>query len=153
MKLSESLKINTENIRIRDFMMAGQKLRVRVPLASEFNDMNERIKNAEWQSHYDKLCAPLLEKKETLEGENFKFEDDDVIIKDKSMKEMAQISAQTNARIVEMFKLLVPVIEGADMSQLTYEEIEIEFPFSVQLEMARKIGEVISPSYEETRKN
>lgn len=153
MKLSESLKINTENIRIRDFMMAGQKLRVRVPLASEFNEMNERIKNAEWQSHYDKLCAPLLEKKETLEGENFKFEDDDVIINDKSMKEMAQLTAQTNARVVEMFKLLVPVIEGADMSNLTYEEIETEFPFSVQLEVARKIGEVISPGYEETRKN
>ena len=153
MKLSESLKINAENIRIRDFTMAGQKLRVRVPLASEFDEMNQRIKNSEWQSHYDKLCAPLLEKKETLEGENFKFLDDDVIVNDRSMKEMAQITAQTNARVVEMFKLLVPVIEGADMSQLTYEEIESEFPFSVQLEVSKKIGEVISPNYEETRKN
>jgi hypothetical protein len=153
MKLSESLKINAENIRIRDFTMAGQKLRVRVPLASEFDEMNQRIKNSEWQSYYDKLCAPLLEKKETLEGDNFKFLDDDVIVNDRSMKEMAQITSQTNARVVEMFKLLVPVIEGADMSQLTYEEIEIEFPFSVQLEVARKIGEVIAPGYEETRKN
>lgn len=153
MKLSESLKISTENIRIREFMMANQKLRVRVPLASEFNQMNERIKNAEWQSHYEKLSAPLLEKKETLEGESFKFLDDDVIINDKSMKEMAQLTAQTNARIVEMFKLLVPVIEGEDMSQLTYEDIEAEFPFSVQLEVSRKIGEVIAAGYEETRKN
>ena len=115
--------------------------------------MNERIKNAEWQSHYEKLSAPLLEKKETLEGESFKFLDDDVIINDKSMKEMAQLTAQTNARIVEMFKLLVPVIEGEDMSQLTYEDIEAEFPFSVQLEVSRKIGEVIAAGYEETRKN
>lgn len=153
MKLSESLKISTESIRIREFMMANQKLRVRVPLASEFNQMNERIKNAEWQSHYEKLSAPLLEKKETLEGESFKFLDDDVIINDKSMKEMAQLTAQTNARIVEMFKLLVPVIEGEDMSQLTYEDIEAEFPFSVQLEVSRKIGEVIAAGYEETRKN
>jgi len=153
MKLSESLRINTENIRIREFIMAGQKLRVRVPLASEFDEMNTRIKNAEWQSHYEKLSAPLLEKKETLEGESFKFLDDDVIINDKSIKEMAQLTAQTNARIVEMFKLLVPVIEGADMTQLTYEEIETEFPFSVQLEVSRKIGEVIAPGYEETRKN
>ena len=153
MKLSESLKISTESIRIREFMMANQKLKLRVPLASEFNEMNERIKNAEWQSHYDKLCAPLLQKKETLEGDSFKFLDDDIIINDKSMKEMAQLTAQTNARIVEMFKLLVPAIDGENLSQLTYEEIETEFPFSVQLEIARKIGEVISPSYEETRKN
>jgi hypothetical protein len=39
------------------------------------------------------------------------------------------------------------------MSATTYEEINSEFPFSIQLELMKKIIEVISPSYEETRKN
>jgi hypothetical protein len=153
MKLSESLKINSNNIRIREFTMAGQMLRVRVPLASEMEAMNERVKNVEWQDQYKKMVDPLLEKKDSFDNEEIKFIDDDVLINDKSIKELAKVSAQTNARIVEMFKLLVPVIDGEDLSELTYEEIENEFPFSVQLEVSKKISEVISPGYEETRKN
>lgn len=153
MKLSESLKINSNNIRIREFTMAGQTLRVRVPLASEMEAMNERVKNVEWQDQYKKMVDPLLEKKDSFDNEEIKFTDDDVLINDKSIKELAKVAAQTNARIVEMFKLLVPVIDGEDLSELTYEEIENEFPFSVQLEVSKKIAEVISPGYEETRKN
>jgi hypothetical protein len=153
MKLSESLKINSNNIRIREFTMAGQTLRVRVPLASEMEAMNERVKNVEWQDQYKKMVDPLLEKKDSFDNEEIKFTDDDVLINDKSIKELAKVASQTNARIVEMFKLLVPVIDGADLSELTYEEIENEFPFSVQLEVSKKIAEVISPGYEETRKN
>lgn len=153
MKLSESLKINSNNIRIREFTMAGQTLRVRVPLASEMEAMNERVKNVEWQDQYKKMVDPLLEKKDSFDNEEIKFIDDDVLINEKSIKELAKVAAQTNARIVEMFKLLVPVIDGEDLSKLTYEEIENEFPFSVQLEVSKKIAEVISPGYEETRKN
>lgn len=153
MKLSESLKINSNNIRIREFSMAGQSLKVRVPLASEMEAMNERVKNVNWEDQYKKMTDPLMQKKETLEGEEIQFTDDDVILNGKSTKELAKVAAQTNARIVEMFKLLVPVVDGADLSGLTYEDIESEFPFSVQLDVSKKIAEVISPGYEETRKN
>jgi hypothetical protein len=47
----------------------------------------------------------------------------------------------------------VPEMEGANMDDLTYEELNSEFPFPVQLELMKKIAEVISPSYEETKKN
>lgn len=153
MKLSESLKINSNNIRIREFTMAGQTLRVRVPLASEMEAMNDRVKNAAWKDQYKKMVDPLLEKKDSFDNEEIKFTDDDVFINDKSIKELAKVAAQTNARIVEMFKLLVPVVDGADLSGLTYEDVESEFPFSVQLDISKKIAEVISPGYEETRKN
>lgn len=153
MKLSESLKINSNNIRIREFTMAGQTLRVRVPLSSEMEAMNDRVKNAAWEDQYKKMVDPLLEKKDSFNNEEIKFTDDDVFINDKSIKELAKVAAQTNARIVEMFKLLVPVIDGADLSGLTYEDVESEFPFSVQLDISKKIAEVISPGYEETRKN
>lgn len=153
MKLSESLKINSKNIRIREFTMAGQTLRVRVPLSSEMEAMNDRVKNAAWEDQYKKMVDPLLEKKDSFDNEEIKFTDDDVFINDKSIKELAKVAAQTNARIVEMFKLLVPVVDGADLSGLTYEDVESEFPFSVQLDISKKIAEVISPGYEETRKN
>ena len=153
MKLSESLKINSNNIRIREFTMSGQSLRVRVPLASEMEAMNERVKNVSWEDQYKKMTDPIIEKKETFDNEEIQFTDDDVIINGKSTKELAKVAAQTNARIVEMFKLLVPVIDGADLSDLTYADIESEFPFSVQLDVSKKIAEVISPGYEETRKN
>jgi len=153
MKLSESLKINSNNIRIREFTMSGQSLRVRVPLASEMEAMNERVKNVSWEDQYKKMTDPIIEKKETFDNDEIQFTDDDVIINGKSTKELAKVAAQTNARIVEMFKLLVPVIDDADLSELTYEDIESEFPFSVQLDVSKKIAEVISPGYEETRKN
>jgi hypothetical protein len=153
MKLSESLKINSNNIRIREFTMSGQSLRVRVPLASEMEAMNERVKNVSWEDQYKKMTDPIIEKKETFDNEEIQFTDDDVIINGKSTKELAKVAAQTNARIVEMFKLLVPVVDGADLSELTYADIESEFPFSVQLDVSKKIAEVISPGYEETRKN
>jgi hypothetical protein len=153
MKLSESLKINTENIRIRDFTMAGQKLRVRVPLSSEMDDINKKVEATDWSHKRKEMIEPMFAKKEELESEKIVFEDDDVIFDGKSMKALAKATAQTETRITEMIKLLVPVQEGTDMSETTYEEINAEFPFSIQLELMKKIIEVISPSYEETRKN
>jgi hypothetical protein len=47
---------------------------------------------------------------------------------------------------------LIPV-DNSDFSNLTYEEINSEFPLPVQLTLVKKIAEVISPNYEEVRKN
>jgi hypothetical protein len=52
-----------------------------------------------------------------------------------------------------MVRLLVPVQKDFDMSQITYKEIDAEFPFSIQMDLMKKIIEVVSPNYEETRKN
>ena len=95
----------------------------------------------------------MLEKKDTLESDAIVYLDDDVLVDGKSVKDLARMTAQTEQRILEMVKLLVPEMEGAKMEELTYEEISNEFPFPVQLELMKKIAEVISPGYEETRKN
>jgi len=100
-----------------------------------------------------KWAKSIIEKKESIEGEAIEFKEDDILISGKSVKEMAKMAAQTNARILEMFKLLVPEMDGENMENLTYEEIENEFPFSIQIELSKKITEVISPGYEEARKN
>lgn len=149
MKLSQSLKINSDNIRIREFTMAGQKLRVRVPLASEMEAITKAVDDVEWQGKFEDLKKSFAADPDAT----IEHLEDDVMINGKSIKELAIMSAKTEERIVQMVRLLVPAEDGFDMSQILYADIEAEFPFSVQIEMMKKISEVISPGYEETRKN
>ena len=153
MKLSEILKVNQQVLRTRAFVLGGQNFKVRVPLASEMEIINKRISEIDATKKIEELINPLLEKKGTLESDSIVYLDDDVLVDGKSVKDLARMTAQTEQRILEMVKLLVPEMEGANMEELTYEEINNEFPFAVQLELMKKITEVISPGYEETRKN
>jgi hypothetical protein len=85
--------------------------------------------------------------------EEFKFTDNDILVDGRSMREAAKNKAITEARITEFFKLLVPELDGASLDDLTYKDIEDEFPMSVQLQIVEKIGEAISPTYKESRGN
>lgn len=153
MKLSESLKINSDNIRTREFTMGGQKLRVKVPLASEMEAINKAVDAVDFSAKYQEMSAPLLKKKESIEGEEIKFLDDDVIVDGKSLKELSELTAKTEERILQMIRLLVPSNENDSMQSISYADVEEAFPFAIQIELMRKIIEVISPNYEETRKN
>ncbi|NBV95690.1 MAG: hypothetical protein EBR90_02725 [Actinobacteria bacterium] len=153
MKLSEILKVNQQILRTRAFVLGGQNFKVRVPLASEMEVINKRISEADITKKTEELINPLLEKKGTLESESIVYLDDDVLVDGRSVKDLAKMTAQTEQRILEMVKLLVPEVDNANMEELTYQEINDEFPFPVQLELMKKIAEVISPGYEETRKN
>ena len=86
-------------------------------------------------------------------AEGFEFTEDDILVNGRSMKEAAENKAMTEARITEFFKLLIPEVADATLDDLTYEDIETEFPLSVQLQMIEKIGEAISPTYKEARGN
>ena len=153
MKLSEILKVNQEALRTRTFTLGGQKFRVRVPLSVELEAINKRVADVDVTAKVDEMLKPLLEKREQLESESIIYTDDDVIVDGRSTKELAKMTAQTEQRILEMVKLLVPEQANASMDNLTYAEINDEFPFAVQLELMKKIAEVISPGYEEARKN
>jgi hypothetical protein len=59
----------------------------------------------------------------------------------------------TEARITEYIKLLIPENPENSLVDLTYADIELEFPMSVQLLLCEKIGEAISPTYKEARGN
>lgn len=153
MKLSEILKVNQEALRTRSFTLGGQKFRVRVPLSVELEAINKRVADVDVTDKIDEMIKPLLEKRKELESESIIYTEDDVIIDGRSTKELAKMTAQTEQRILEMVKLLVPEKANVSMDGLTYAEINDEFPFAVQLELMKKIAEVISPGYEEARKN
>lgn len=156
-KLKKALGINPDNVRIREFELGGQKFRVRVPLTTEAEAMYAKTVSPDpaiVESKYQEIAKPLIELKDKLtdDSKDIVFTDNDIIVKEKSMREMATAQATTQQRILETFKLLVP-IDGTNMDDLTYEDINTEFPLPIQLTMVKKITEIISPGYEDSKKN
>ena len=101
---------------------------------------------------YQEITAPLRQF-ESNQTEDFEFTDTDILVEGRSMREAAKNKAITEARITEFFKLLVPEMEGVSLEDLTYADIQEEFPIAVQMLVVEKIGEVISPTYREARGN
>lgn len=138
------------NLRTKTFELAGYNFKVRVPLTKELDAMQERIQKfdqAEFQKRYDKMTSSF--RADTLDG--VVVTDNDVIIEGRSTKELIETILQMENRMVEYIKLLVPV--NGTLDEITYEDIEAEWPTAVQLEILAKISEAIQPGYKDSRKN
>lgn len=156
-KLAKKFAINIDKVRIRTFEYNGEQFRVRVPMAKEAEDMYAKVENPPQElidSKYAELSKPFIEKKADFvkSKEKIKYLDDDIIVGEQSVKELAKSQASGEIRILESIKLLVP-IDGTDLGDITYEDVAEEFPLPVQLSLVKKIADVISPSYEDVRKN
>ena len=149
----EKYQSKRKEILTRTFELGGHIFKVRIPLVAESDAMYKRIEesNAERvEQVYKEMTAPLEKYKDSKE---FTFLEDDVLVGERSMREAAQNKVLTEARITEFFKLLIPEVADTTLDDLTYADIETEFPLSVQLQIIEKIGEAISPTYKESRKN
>lgn len=158
-KLSSALGANYEQKRreilTRKFELGGHTFKVRIPLVSESDAIYKRImepNEARVKELYSQMAEPLEDLRDKA-PEDFEFKEDDILVQGRSLKEAAKIKAQTEARIVEYIKLLVPEMEGATLDDLTYADVEAEWPLNVQLVLCDKIGEIISPGYKETQGN
>lgn len=156
-RLSDSLKINLDNIRVRSFEFKGQEFRVRVPKTKEAEEIYKKSETPPKElveEKYAELTKSLIEKKDELinSGSDIKFLENDVVMGDTSLRKLAEAQAGSEVRIVESFKLLV-LANGETLSDITYEEISEDFPKPIQYDLVKKIAEVISPNYEEIRKN
>ena len=152
--LGESYQAKREELRIRKFELGGHTFKVRVPVVAETDAIFKRINEpdeAKIQELFEKLSKPILEFKDDAEKTGFEFTEDDILIEGKSTRQTVRTQVITQTRITEFIKLLVPV-EGT-MADITYEDIEAEFPMSTQLALVEKIAEVISPTYRESRGN
>lgn len=142
----------------RKFELGGFTFKVRVPLVAESDAIYTRITNpdeAKIENIYQLLVEPLQKFRESSVAteSGFEFLEDDVLVQGKSLREAARNKALTEARVVEYIKLLVPEDPEASLNDITYDDIEAEWPLNVQLALCEKIGEVISPNYKETRGN
>lgn len=153
-RLSSALGTGAE-FRIKKFDLGGHAFRVRVPLVSESDAMHSRIIKPE-SAAIDKIYADLtksLDEFKTLKNEDLVFTENDVVVSGRSMREAATNKAMMEARITEMIRLLQPENPANTLDDITYAEIEQEWPLSVQLALVEKISEVVSPGYKETRGN
>jgi hypothetical protein len=151
----EKYQANKKNLLIRSFELGGHTFKVRIPLVAESDEIYKKVSDPDADT-VEKIYVDItasLRKFQATQSDDFKFTDDDVLVDGRSMREAAKNKAITEARITEFFKLLVPELEGASLEDLTYKDIEEEFPISVQMQIVEKIGEVISPTYKEARGN
>jgi hypothetical protein len=151
----EKYQANKKNLLIRSFELGGHTFKVRIPLVAESDEIYKKVSEPDAKT-VEKIYVDItasLRKFQATQSDDFKFTDDDVLVDGRSMREAAKNKAITEARITEFFKLLVPELEGASLEDLTYKDIEEEFPISVQMQIVEKIGEVISPTYKEARGN
>ena len=142
---------NTGALRVKTFELGGHLFKVRIPLTKEMEEMNRRIEDApkdEIESRYKKMTAAFRDG-EKIDG--IEITEEDVVVDGKSSRDLAESAIKIERRIVELFSLLVP--ETGSLEGLTYQEIEEEFPFSVQVELIAKITEAIQPGFKDQRKN
>lgn len=146
MKLSATLG-TTENLRVKTFELGGHKFKVRIPLSKQMDEINERtekIDPAKYKERFDRVTAGLT-------GEGVEKTEDDVIVDGRSTKALVESAMRFENRMVEFVRLLVP--EQGTLDDITYDDIESEWPLATQLEVISAIGEAIQPSFGEARKN
>jgi len=139
---------DTISLRIKSFELGGHTFKVRIPLSKEMDEINQRadlIDDEKFIERYKKAINGIVP------GEGIEFTSDDVIVEGRSTVDLVKSAMKVENRIVEYIKLLVT--EVGNLDDITYDDIEAEWPFSVQVEILSKIGEAIQPGYKESRKN
>jgi hypothetical protein len=150
--LGSKYQENKLSILTRTFQLGDHTFKVRVPTAGEIEAIFAYYKNPnedDVEAIYQEITANLRNNKEH-KADGVEFTDNDVIVDGRSMRETAKTKAGVQHGIVEYMKLLIPET-GASLEDLTYADIEEDFPFVVQLQFLDKIRETVSSDYKETR--
>ena len=155
--LGEKYQSKRSAIFTRTFELGGHTFKVHIPSIAEADAIYQKVMNPPDEvidALYAKMVEPLLTFKDSASPEDeVEYLDDDVVVKGRSMREAAKNKAMTEAKITEYIKLLVPENPENTMDDITYADVEAEFPLPIQLSLVEKIAEVISPSYKESRGN
>lgn len=150
--LGKKFEENKLSIMTRTFELGGHNFKVRVPSVKEIETIYEYFKNPneeEVEKNYQDLTKDLLNVKNNA-TDGVEYQDNDIIIEGRSMRETAKNKTILQYRITEYFKFLIPE-NGESLTDLEYKDIEDEFPLAIQLSIVDGINEVISPGYKETR--
>jgi hypothetical protein len=153
--LGSQYESKRKNLFIRQFELGGHTFKVKIPTVAESDAIYDRIQNPsqeEVTATYDQIAKPLEQFKDQP-SEEFTFLEDDILVNNRSLRETAKTKIMTQNRITEFIKLLIPESEKNSLADLTYAEIEAEFPVSVQMMLMEKIAEAISHSNKESRGN
>jgi hypothetical protein len=148
-------KFDKDAVRVKTFEYNGHTFKVKIPLTKEYETILETANNVDeekLEKYYKDLVKDFEKNKDSITPEmGVVFTEDDVLLKDKSMREAAKNKLLTENRILALVRLLVPEEQGFDMETVTYEMVEELFPFSVQLELIDLISNTITPTYKEQK--
>ena len=138
------------HLRTKTFELGGHVFKVRIPLTKEMEQIEEAIEKVnpeDLQARYEKMSASFRTGT-VIDG--IEITEDDVIIEGRSTKDLVKKIIMMENRMVQFIRLLVP--EVGTLDDITYEDIDAEWPMAVQLEMIAKITESIQPGYKDSRK-
>lgn len=145
--LGKKYEENRLAVLTRSFELGGHTFKVKVPSVSEIEAIYNYAKNPDLEA-IEKAYQTLTEDIRKVEG--IEEKNNDIIIDGRSMKETATNKHVLQYRITAYIKFLIGE-NGETLDQITYEDIEAEFPLAIQLTLIEKINEVISPEYKEVR--
>ena len=147
--LGKKYEENRLSVLTRQFELGGHTFKVRVPSVNEIEAIYNYFKNpneVEVENTYQEMIK-FIDLKDGQEGVEIK--DNDIVIEGKSIRESAKNKHVLQYRITEYIKFLVP--ETGSLEDITYADVEAEFPLAIQLTLVDKINEVIAPDYKEIR--
>lgn len=155
--LGEKYQSKRATIFTRTFELGGHTFKVRIPSVAEADSIYETVMKPTEET-VDALYKTMTETLMTFKGDvapdsGVEFQENDIVVHGRSMREAAKTKAMTESKITEYVKLLVPENPAETMADITYADIEAEFPLAIQLTLVEKISEVISPTYKENRGN
>jgi hypothetical protein len=150
--LGKKYEENRLSVLTRSFELGDHTFKVRVPSVSEIEAIYNYFKNPNEEKIKEEYQNLLVQK--DIDGNivsDFRDQevDGDVVIEGRSMKETAKNKHVLQKRIVEYIKFLIP--ETGSLEDITYEDVEVEFPLTVQMTLVEKINEVISPDYKDIK--
>lgn len=147
--LGKKYEENRLSVLTRSFELGDHTFKVRVPSVSEIEAIYNYFKNPNEEKIELEYQKMLKEFGNLQEKEGVEVKDNDMIIDGRSMRETAKNKHILQHRIVEYIKFLIP--ETGSLEDINYEDVEAEFPLSVQMTLVEKINEVISPEYKDIK--
>jgi hypothetical protein len=147
--LGKKYEENRLSVLTRSFELGDHTFKVRVPSVQEIEAIYNYFKNPNEEKVELEYQSMLKEFDGLKEKEGVEIKDNDMVIDGRSMRETAKNKHILQHRIVEYIKFLIP--ETGSLEDITYEDVEAEFPLSVQMTLVEKINEVISPDYKDIK--
>ena len=147
--LGKKYEENRLSVLTRSFELGDHTFKVRVPSVSEIEAIYNYFKTPNEEKVEIEYQKMLKEFDGLKEKEGIEIKDNDMVIDGRSMRETAKNKHILQHRIVEYIKFLIP--ESGSLEDINYEDVEAEFPLSVQMTLVEKINEVISPEYKDIK--
>jgi hypothetical protein len=147
--LGKKYEENRLSVLTRSFELGDHTFKVRVPSVQEIEAIYNYFKNPIEEKIEQEYQLMIKAFENLKDQEDVEVKDNDFIIEGRSIRETAKNKHILQHRIVQYIKFLIP--ETGSLEDITYEDVETEFPLSVQMTLVEKINEVISPDYKDIK--